>query len=471
MTVTMNPTMTIELDEDQTVTATEAWTTVELSGGKAYMVNRLPGGERLSLAPGVRHTDGDRLDAVARSRGRRLVSFDPYGRTAILAALPTETERVRDQIAHALNSRPWEVDISLVVDDGGDARTVVVWRSPSVPREKRKDRWLSIAADFYAHDDDSLWRWSQQWIAGANRTVLTYSADPLAEVMPYPADASVSLKSIPFGIAEDGTEVRYALYEGSHLMGGSPGGGKSGGVTSFLCGASRLEHLALVGVDLKIVELKIWSDRMSGVATDLETADDYLARIASEMMRRYEYLGKTGGKKIVPSEDMPLIGLVVDELAELVGSQLPELKEIEGRINSNLRRILQLGRAAGVWVLACTQKAGTEIIKSSTRDLLKSRICFSTSTPEMTDTILGTAATQRGAASHLIANNRRGVAFGMTETSKQPTRMRAYWVPDEDVTAWVEQSRHLRVDLSWLTEDVDADEIAAAGDELDKLIE
>ena len=469
MTELMNPARTITLEEDQTVESTEAWTVTEISGGKGYMVNRLPGGERLTLAPNTKPTDGDRLDAVARSRGRRLVRFDPHGRTAILAALPTETERVRDEIAHALNCRPWEVDVSLI-DDGGGERTVVVWRSPSVPREKRKDRWLSIAADLYAHDDDSLWRWSQQWLAGANRSVLTYSADPLAEVMPYPAEAEVSMKSVPFGIAEDGTEVRYALYEGSHFMGGSPGGGKSGGVTSFMCGASRLEHLALVGVDLKIVELKIWSDRMSGVATDLETADDYLARIASEMRRRFEYLGKTGGKKIVPSEDMPLIGLVVDELAELVGSQLPELKEIEGRINSNLRRILQLGRAAGVWVLACTQKAGTEIIKSSTRDLLKSRICFSTSTPEMTDTILGTAATQRGAASHLIPNNRRGVAYGMTETSKQPTRMRGYWVPDEDVSAWVEQSKHLRVDLPWLTEDVDADEIASAGNELDKLI-
>ncbi|WP_241897530.1 hypothetical protein, partial [Brevibacterium epidermidis] len=262
MTELMNPASTIALEEDQTVESTEAWTVTEISGGKGYIVNRLPGGERLTLAPNTKPTDGDRLDAVARSRGRRLVNFDPYARTAILAALPTETERVRDEVAHALNCRPWEVEISLI-DDGGDERTIVAWRAPAVPREKRKDRWLSIAADLYAHDDDSLWRWSQQWIAGANRSVLTYARDPLAEVHEYPHDFEVSMSAIPFGVAESGEVVTYPVAENSWLLGGLPGGGKSGGQTALLAGMARLDHCAIIGIDAKRVEVRPWEPRLS----------------------------------------------------------------------------------------------------------------------------------------------------------------------------------------------------------------
>src|SRR5699024_1350980 len=210
-----NETLVLDLAENETVQSTNAWYVTELSGQKAYLVN-VPGRGVLDLAPGAKPGDGEHIDAWSRSRGKRLIDFDPWSRRAVVATLPRETERVREVIAHALNCRPWEVEIS-VIDDGGGERTIIIWRALAITREKRKDRWLAIAADLYAHDIDSLWRWSEAWVDGGNRTILTYSADPLAETMPYPADAPVSLTSIPFGIAEDGTEVRYALYESSHF--------------------------------------------------------------------------------------------------------------------------------------------------------------------------------------------------------------------------------------------------------------
>lgn len=466
----MNPTMTIELDEDQIVTATEAWTMVELSGGKAYMVNRLPGGERLQLAPNTKPTDGDRLDAVARSRGRRLVRFDPHGRAAILAALPSETERVRDEIAHALNCRPWEVDVSLI-DDGGDERTIIVWRSPAVPREKRRDRWLSIGADLYAHDDDSLWRWSQQWIAGANRSVLTYARDPLAEVHEYPHDFEVSMSAIPFGIAESGEVITYPVDQNSWLLGGLPGGGKSGGQTALLAGMARLDDCAIIGIDAKRVEIRPWEPRLSTLAVDIPTIDELLAKVVAEMLRRYELLEKIGLKQIKPSPETPLICVIIDELAEIVGTGLKEYKEVEERISSNVRRLMSLGRAAGVVVQLATQKPSGKRVDTDLRDNIISRVSFSCATDAQVDTILGAGSCHAGARADLIPRNRRGVAYAQTQSSKTATRMRTFWIPDEDVAGIAEETARLRVELPWLDQDVDAVAVGEAADDLDKTLD
>lgn len=470
MTELMNSARTIALKEDQTVVSTAAWTVTEISGGKGYVVNRLPGGERLTLAPNTKPTDGDRLDAVARSRGRRLVNFDPYGRTAILAALPTETERVRDEIAHALNCRPFEVEISLI-DDAGDERTIIVWRAPAVPREKRKDRWLSIAADLYAYDDDSLWSWAWVWIAGANRSVLTYARDPLSEVHEYPHDHPVSMSSIPFGIAESGEVVTYPVAENSWLLGGLPGGGKSGGQTALLAGMAQLENCSIIGIDAKRVEVRPWEPRLSALAVDIPTIDDLLAKIVAEMLRRYKLLEKKGWKKIRPCAETPQIALIIDELAEIVGTGLKENKEVEERISSNVRRLMSLVRAAGVTVQLATQKPSSDIVPTSLRDMVISRVAFACATDAQVDTILGAGSCHAGARADLIPRNRRGVAYAQTESSKNATRMRTFWIPDEDVAGIAEETAHLKVDLPWLDQNVDAAAVGDAADDLDELLD
>lgn len=470
MTELMNPAHTITLEEDQTVESTEAWTVTEISGGKGYVVNRLPGGERLTLAPNTKPTDGDRLDAVARSRGRRLVSFAPYERKAILAALPTETERVRDEIAHSLGCRSWEVEISLI-GDGNDERTIIVWRAPAVPREKRKDRWLSIAADLYAHDDDSLWKWSQTWVAGKNRSALTYARDPLAEIHEYPHDYPVSMKSIPFGVSEDGEVITYPVAENSWLLGGLPGGGKSGGQTSLLVGMSRLDHCAIIGIDAKRVEIRPWGPRLSALAVDIPTIDDLLAKIVAEMLRRYKLLEKKGWKKIRSCAETPQIALIIDELAEIVGTGLKENKEVEERISSNVRRLMSLGRAAGVTVQLATQKPSSDIVPTSLRDMVISRVSYACATDAQVDTILGAGSCHAGARADLIPRNRRGVAYAQTESSKTATRIRTYWVPDDEVAGIAEETAHLRVHLPWLDQDVDAEAIGEAADDLDELLD
>lgn len=470
MTELMNSARTITLDEDQTVESTEAWTVTEISGGKGYVVNRLPGGERLTLAPNAKPTDGDRLDAVARSRGRRLVSFDPYQRTAVLAELPRETERLRDLTAHGLGCKPWDVECT-VLDDGNGEYTVVIWRSPSVPLEKRRDKWLGLAADWNATDDDNLFRWSQQFIDGAFRQIISYSRDPLAEVHDYPHDHQVSMKNIPFGIAESGEVIAYPVAENSWLLGGLPGGGKSGGQTALLAGMARLENCAIIGVDAKRVELKPWEPRMSALAVDIADIDDLLAKVVAEMLGRYKLSEKQNRKQVKPSAETPQICVVIDELAEIVGTGLKENKDIEERISSNVRRLMSLGRAAGVTVQLATQKPSSDIVPTALRDQVISRVSFACATDAQVDTILGAGSCHAGARADRIPRNRRGVAYAQTEESREATRMRTFWIPDEDVEGIAESTAHLRVDLPWLDQDVDADAVGDAADDLDELLD
>jgi len=470
MTELMNAARAITLEEDQTVESTEAWTVTEISGGKGYMVNRLPGGERLQLAPDVKPTDGDRLDAVAKSRGRRLVKFDPHARTAILAALPTETERIRDVIAHALGARPWDVELSLIEDpDGG--KSIIIWRSPSIAAEKRKEKWLSIAGDLYAHDNDALWRHESQWVDGANRSILTYSTDPLATVHEYPHDYPVSMEAILFGITESGEVITYPVAENSWLLGGLPGGGKSGGQTALLAGMAQLENCAVIAIDAKRVEIRPWEPRLSALAVDIADIDDLLAKIVAVMLKRYKLLEKKGWKKIRPSAETPQICVIIDELAEIVGTGLKENKEVEERISSNVRRLMSLGRAAGVTVQLATQKPSSDIVPTALRDQVISRVSYACATDAQVDTILGAGSCHGGARADLIPRGRRGVAYAQTESSKTATRMRTFWIPDEDVAGIAESTAHLKVDLPWLEQDVDAETVGDAADDLDELLD
>ena len=219
----------IDLQEGEYVSSTPAWTALETSGGKAYIVRRLMGAERCTLAPTIRPTDGPDLDAVARARGRRVVNFDPYQREATLAELPAEVARVRDLIARHLKTDPWAVDVSVLRDEDG-GRTVLVWESPAITGDPqhRRERWLEIARSLYQEDDDSLWRVQETWVAGERRTLLVYSRDPLADTHTYPTEIAPTMDAIPFAIDERGGVLTYPVRENSWLLGGLPGGGKSG---------------------------------------------------------------------------------------------------------------------------------------------------------------------------------------------------------------------------------------------------
>ncbi|MFZ1287708.1 MAG: hypothetical protein WAR57_11820, partial [Candidatus Phosphoribacter sp.] len=140
--------------------------------------------------------------------------------------------------------------------------------------------------------------------------------------------------------------------------------------------------------------------------------------------------------------------LVIDELAEVVaaGVTRDEKRDDEERA-SLIRRLIAKGRAAGVVVVAATQKPSADVIPTGLRDLIAQRLAFETTSRAMTETILGAGVCDEAPA-HRLAG--AGQAWVISEGVKAARRMRVAWVPDDDVPPMAAATAALRVELPWL---------------------
>lgn len=408
------------------------------------VVQERPDVKRWRLAVGSRQAQVNGLIAEARDGGWDIVEIDFDENCAYVAHLTSAQRALRKRLALFAKVDPWAIEVC--VEATGDRIDMVqLLRTPdiSADADKALEFWRSALAVIPGADPQ--WRVERDPISG--RVVFTRRIDPLLKVIDYPWDASIGIDSIPFAVDEDGTPVRLKIVESNILIGGIPGSGKSGASTAILAGLSRLEHVAIYGVDLKLVELDMWSPRFERTALTAASAHDLLGRLMAEMFERYKWLRLSKRKKF--SADMfngrhPLIVLVIDELARLVqtGDQ-----KFTTEVNGYLRQLVALGRAAGIVVITMTQKPETSVIPSSFRDLLAQRVAFATTTREMTDTVLGSGVSQSGGDAHLIPQSLKGANFLTNEESRVPRRTRAYWVPDEEVPGLAERTAHLKVGL------------------------
>src|SRR5437764_4950986 len=97
-------------------------------------------------------------------------------------------------------------------------------------------------------------------------------------------------------------------------------------------------------------------------------------------------------RKIEPSQDMPLVVIVIDELAYL--SALVPDKKLRDRAQAAIGTILLLGRATGYCLTACTQDVRKEVI--GFRDYFPTKVALGMPSP-MVDLCLGSGAWEGGA--------------------------------------------------------------------------
>lgn len=410
---------------------------------------------RQPLAHSVGPAAHARVAAMAARTGQTLVAWRPHDHEAILHPTPALDIAVRGAIATSMRCDAHDVRVWVEHDEGGYVVGVHVTRAPAALRET-----LAAAALEAVRDLRLDVREHTEWRAAAadgGPLTLVSAVDPLRGLAAYPADAVPTMTSIPLGNLEDGSPLALGLLETNALIGGTPGGGKSGGITAILRGVSQLEHVALVGLDPKRVEQRGWATRFTQIVTDPDAALATLEKLEAEMLRRYSWIANQKGKKKLSTADfttsMPLIVVIIDELADLVsGGVEKEEKARETAITSKIRRLVALGRAAGFVIVTATQKPLAEIIPTSLRDLIQQRVAYATTTPAMTETILGSGMAQMGGLSHEISGGpMRGVCYVVHESSRTPVRARTYWIPDEDVEGHAEATAHLRVPLPWLT--------------------
>jgi FtsK/SpoIIIE family len=250
---------------------------------------------------------------------------------------------------------------------------------------------------------------------------------------------------IPVGVGEDGDGVEVSMSERNMVVGGEPGGGKSVALSMLVAAAALDRYAQLTLFDGKLVELSMWRGCAdSFVGPDLEKALEVLKELRSDMEERYRYLMDSGRRKITREDGdrFPLHLVAIDELASFtlgVGDD----KKLCAEFSNLLRDLVSRGRAAGIIVVGATQKPASDVVPTALRDLFGFRWALRSSTPQASDTILGSGwATQGFTASSIDAKD-RGVGFLLSEGG-MPVRLKAYYLSDEDLKILVKRAEQLR---------------------------
>lgn len=108
-----------------------------------------------------------------------------------------------------------------------------------------------------------------------------------------------------------------------------------------------------------------------------------------------------------------------------------------------LRDLVARGRAAGVIVLAATQKPSFHVIPTAIRDLFGFRSALRCSTPQASDTVLGAGWAGRGISSADVDAACQGVGYLLTEGAL-PRRLKAFHLADDELASIARRAAALR---------------------------
>ena len=200
------------------------------------------------------------------------------------------------------------------------------------------------------------------------------------------------------------------------LIAGATGSGKSVALNAMICSVlykATPDEVKLLMIDPKRIELASYEGiphMISPVVLDARKATQTLQWAVREMERRYALMAEKGVRNIhryhqkiakekgavkgpkgekdkdVPeaekaSEDLPLIVIVIDELADLM---LVASRDVE----LCLTRLAQMARAAGMHLLIATQRPSVDVLTGIIKANFPTRISFQVSSRTDSRTIL-----------------------------------------------------------------------------------
>ena len=213
----------------------------------------------------------------------------------------------------------------------------------------------------------------------------------------------------------------------------SPGSGKSSLLNTIIAHAVLCTDVKLWLFDGKIVELGLWRQVADVfVGNHMPDALTRLRELQAEMDWRYTALDTAGRRKITQADGLDVILCVIDELAFFsVTIGTPAEQE---EFKTLVRDLVARGRAAGIIVVAATQRPSADIIPTSLRDLFGFRVAFRCTTDSSSDIILSVGWAKEGYSARTIPPDTTclGIGFLLTEGGI-PRRFKAYLIDDCDV--------------------------------------
>lgn len=261
--------------------------------------------------------------------------------------------------------------------------------------------------------------------------VVRSSAFPTKLASPLISNRKISLwEPIHFGIGEDGIPVRLHLVERNLLIGGEPGAGKSVALSTIVACAALDPTVHLTLLDGKQVELAPWADAAECfVGPNQQDAVAALEKLRDIMDSRYASLAAARKRKITREDPEGLHVVVIDELAFYLRGGTKVTRDTFSEL---LRDLVSRGRAAGVIVVAATQKPSHEVVPTWIRDLFAFRLAMRCTSSDASDTILGQGWASQGFSAASIDPSQRGVGLLLAEGGV-PTRIMTPFLSDDDV--------------------------------------
>lgn len=224
------------------------------------------------------------------------------------------------------------------------------------------------------------------------------------------------------------------------LVAGATGSGKSVSINSMVL--SLLYKMSprearLIMVDLKMLELSIYEGiphLLLPVVTSPRRAALALQWAVKEMERRYEVLSKKSARNIdsynrqvEAKEQLPLIVIIIDELADLMMTTSHEVERL-------ITRLAQMARAAGIHLILATQRPSVDVITGLIKANFPARISFKVTSKHDSRTIIDTVGSE-----HLLG---AGDMLFMSGGSSHLLRIHGAYVSEHEILKVVEHCKN-----------------------------
>ncbi|SUA68431.1 DNA translocase FtsK [Oligella urethralis] len=281
----------------------------------------------------------------------------------------------------------------------------------------------------------------------------------LAEIIGSQAyEKSKSLLTVALGKDIAGNPIVADLAKMPHLLvAGTTGSGKSVGINAMILSLlykADPSEVRLILIDPKMLEMSVYEGighLLAPVVTDMRQASNALNWCVGEMEKRYKLMSKMGVRNIAgynskikeaeargetidnpfsltpdspePLKTLPMIVVIIDELADLMMVQGKKIEEL-------IARLAQKARAAGIHLILATQRPSVDVITGLIKANIPTRIAFQVSSKVDSRTILD----QMGAESLLGM----GDMLYMPPGSGLPQRVHGAFVSDDEVHRVVE---------------------------------